>query len=60
MKKSLPDAFLRRVSFHYIRFLDAQNIRSKWFRFTFPNLQPKLLNVLSATEVFFRGGGGIA
>ena len=50
-EKELPDAFLRRCFFHYIRFPDAQTLK-QIVSVHFPNLQPKLLN--AALEVFFR------
>ncbi|RUO21868.1 AAA family ATPase [Aliidiomarina haloalkalitolerans] len=49
-EKELPDAFLRRCFFHYIRFPDAQTLK-QIVSVHFPNLQPKLLN--AALEVFF-------
>ena len=49
-EKELPDAFLRRCFFHYIRFPDADTMR-KIVQVHFPNLQTKLVN--EALEVFF-------
>ena len=49
-EKELPDAFLRRCFFHYIRFPDADTLRAI-VAVHFPNIQPQLLSV--ALEVFF-------
>lgn len=42
-EKELPDAFLRRCFFHYIRFPDADTLR-KIVDVHFPNLKPRLLD----------------
>lgn len=49
-EKELPDAFLRRCFFHYIRFPDAQTLKQIVLAH-FPNLQPTLLS--AALEQFF-------
>ncbi len=49
-EKELPDAFLRRCFFHYIRFPDQQEMRSI-VDVHFPNLKKTLLN--QALESFF-------
>ena len=41
-EKELPDAFLRRCFFHYIKFPDAQEMK-KIVDVHFPNIKPKLL-----------------
>ncbi|MFG6079260.1 AAA family ATPase [Paracoccus litorisediminis] len=41
-EKELPDAFLRRCFFHYIRFPDAETLK-KIVDVHFPNLKPRLL-----------------
>src|SRR5690606_21984730 len=48
--KELPDAFLRRCFFHYIRFPDADILRAI-VDVHYPHIQPQLLNV--ALETFF-------
>ncbi|CAM3876062.1 AAA family ATPase [Rheinheimera salexigens] len=48
--KELPDAFLRRCFFHYIRFPDADTLRAI-VDVHYPHIQPQLLNV--ALETFF-------
>ena len=42
-EKELPDAFLRRCFFHYIRFPDAETLK-KIVDVHFPNLKPRLLD----------------
>lgn len=49
-EKELPDAFLRRCFFHYIRFPEADTLR-QIVQVHFPDLQKRLLEV--ALEVFF-------
>ncbi len=49
-EKELPDAFLRRCFFHYIRFPDAATMR-KIVQVHFPNLQKRLVD--EALQVFF-------
>lgn len=49
-EKELPDAFLRRCFFHYIRFPDAMLLR-EIVGVHFPNIQQQLLS--TALEVFF-------
>ncbi|MDX1392239.1 MAG: MoxR family ATPase [Rheinheimera sp.] len=49
-EKELPDAFLRRCFFHYIRFPDADTLRAI-VDVHFPQIQQQLLSV--ALEVFF-------
>ncbi len=49
-EKELPDAFLRRCLFHYIRFPDAETME-RIVRVHFPDLKKTLLT--SALEVFF-------
>jgi MoxR-like ATPase len=49
-EKELPDAFLRRCFFHYIRFPDADTMR-KIVDVHFPGLKPQLLR--EAMDVFF-------
>lgn len=49
-EKELPDAFLRRCFFHYIRFPDA-DILAAIVEVHFPSIQPRLL--AQALEVFF-------
>jgi MoxR-like ATPase len=49
-EKELPDAFLRRCFFHYIRFPDAETMR-KIVDVHFPGLKPQLLR--EAMDVFF-------
>ncbi|MCH8537534.1 MAG: MoxR family ATPase [Alkalimonas sp.] len=49
-EKELPDAFLRRCFFHYIRFPDA-DLLALIVAVHFPNIQQQLLSV--ALEVFF-------
>lgn len=49
-EKELPDAFLRRCFFHYIRFPDADTLRAI-VAVHFPHIQQQLLSV--ALEVFF-------
>ena len=43
-EKELPDAFLRRCFFHYIKFPDAETMQSI-FNVHFPNLKKELLSV---------------
>ena len=50
-EKELPDAFLRRCFFHYIRFPDAETMR-KIVDVHFPRLKPELLK--EALEAFYR------
>lgn len=49
-EKELPDAFLRRCFFHYIRFPDEKTLR-QIVDVHFPAIQPRLLSV--ALSVFF-------
>lgn len=49
-EKELPDAFLRRCFFHYIRFPDAETLAAI-VQVHYPNVQQKLL--ATALEVFF-------
>jgi MoxR-like ATPase len=49
-EKELPDAFLRRCFFHYIRFPD-ENTMSKIIEVHFPDIKKRLLK--EAMEVFF-------
>ena len=49
-EKELPDAFLRRCFFHYIRFPDAKVMR-EIIRVHYPNIQQQL--VKEAMELFF-------
>ncbi len=49
-EKELPDAFLRRCFFHYIRFPDADTLE-KIVRVHYPRLKPELLQ--EALAVFF-------
>ncbi|MFD1881429.1 AAA family ATPase [Paracoccus pacificus] len=49
-EKELPDAFLRRCFFHYIRFPDAETL-ARIVAVHFPNLKPRLLS--TALEQFF-------
>ena len=49
-EKELPDAFLRRCFFHYIRFPDADTLRAI-VDVHFPYIQPQLLS--TALDVFF-------
>ncbi|MCC5856342.1 MAG: MoxR family ATPase [Idiomarina sp.] len=49
-EKELPDAFLRRCFFHYIRFPDESTLKAI-VQVHFPNIQPRLLQ--TALEVFF-------
>ncbi|MDR6983685.1 MoxR-like ATPase [Rheinheimera pacifica] len=49
-EKELPDAFLRRCFFHYIRFPDADTLRAI-VAVHFPHIQQQLLSV--ALEAFF-------
>ncbi|MGX5914200.1 AAA family ATPase [Aliidiomarina sp. Khilg15.8] len=49
-EKELPDAFLRRCFFHYIRFPDAETLQ-QIVQVHYPDIQKKLLN--TALEVFF-------
>ena len=49
-EKELPDAFLRRCFFHYIRFPDADTLRAI-VDVHFPHIQPQLLS--TALDVFF-------
>lgn len=49
-EKELPDAFLRRCFFHYIRFPDAETLAAI-VQVHYPNIQKKLL--ATALEVFF-------
>ena len=42
-EKELPDAFLRRCFFHYIRFPDAETLQ-KIVEVHFPRLKPRLLD----------------
>ncbi|WP_240221843.1 AAA family ATPase [Rheinheimera hassiensis] len=49
-EKELPDAFLRRCFFHYIRFPDADTLHAI-VAVHFPHIQQQLLNV--ALEAFF-------
>ena len=49
-EKELPDAFLRRCFFHYIRFPDAATMR-KIVQVHFPHLQKRLVD--EALQVFF-------
>lgn len=49
-EKELPDAFLRRCFFHYIRFPDAATLK-EIVGVHFPNIQQELLS--TALEVFF-------
>ncbi|RUO65401.1 MoxR-like ATPase [Pseudidiomarina planktonica] len=49
-EKELPDAFLRRCFFHYIRFPDADTLRDI-VQVHYPAIQQKLLS--TALEVFF-------
>ncbi len=49
-EKELPDAFLRRCFFHYIRFPDAETLAAI-VAVHYPNIQKKLL--ATALEVFF-------
>ena len=50
-EKELPDAFLRRCFFHYIRFPDADTMK-KIVDVHFPGLKPELLK--EALETFFK------
>ena len=54
-EKELPDAFLRRCFFHYIRFPDKETME-KIVSVHFPNLKKSLLR--EAMEVFFEGARG--
>ncbi|RUO44307.1 ATP-binding protein [Aliidiomarina taiwanensis] len=49
-EKELPDAFLRRCFFHYIRFPDAETLAAI-VQVHYPDIQPRLLT--HALEVFF-------
>lgn len=49
-EKELPDAFLRRCFFHFIRFPDEDTLRAI-VDVHFPSIQPRLLS--TALEVFF-------
>ncbi|USD37255.1 MoxR family ATPase [Ferrimonas sp. SCSIO 43195] len=49
-EKELPDAFLRRCFFHYIRFPDAETMK-RIVEVHFPDIKPRL--VQHAMEVFF-------
>ena len=49
-EKELPDAFLRRCFFHYIRFPDAGTLRAI-VAVHYPNIQQQLLG--AALEIFF-------
>ena len=49
-EKELPDAFLRRCFFHYIRFPDKETME-KIVQVHYPNLKKSLLK--EAMEVFF-------
>ncbi|WP_214000975.1 MoxR family ATPase [Arsukibacterium sp.] len=49
-EKELPDAFLRRCFFHYIRFPDADTLRDI-VAVHYPNIQQQLLS--TALEIFF-------
>jgi len=49
-EKELPDAFLRRCFFHYIRFPDAETL-ARIVEVHFPDLKPRLLK--AALETFF-------
>ncbi len=49
-EKELPDAFLRRCFFHYIRFPDAETMR-RIVRVHFPDIKKRLLE--AAFEVFY-------
>lgn len=49
-EKELPDAFLRRCFFHYIRFPDEATLKAI-VQVHFPDLQPRLLS--QALEIFF-------
>ncbi|MCH8501984.1 MAG: MoxR family ATPase [Aliidiomarina sp.] len=49
-EKELPDAFLRRCFFHYIRFPDADTLQ-QIVAVHFPNIQQRLLS--TALDVFF-------
>ncbi|MBF2760011.1 MAG: MoxR family ATPase [Ectothiorhodospiraceae bacterium AqS1] len=49
-EKELPDAFLRRCFFHYIRFPDADNMR-KIVDVHYPDIKKRLLN--RALQLFF-------
>ncbi|RUO25740.1 ATP-binding protein [Aliidiomarina minuta] len=49
-EKELPDAFLRRCFFHYIRFPDAEGLK-QIVSVHYPDIQKRLLSV--ALEVFF-------
>ena len=49
-EKELPDAFLRRCFFHFIRFPDDETMR-KIVEVHFPNIKPRLIN--AALKSFF-------
>src|SRR5690554_1280360 len=49
-EKELPDAFLRRCFFHYIRFPDEETLRSI-VNVHFPEIQKNLLS--TALDIFF-------
>ena len=49
-EKELPEAFLRRCFFHYIKFSDIETL-TKIVEVHFPNIKKKLLS--SALEKFF-------
>ena len=50
-EKELPDAFLRRCFFHYIRFPDRETMQARSSTSTFPGIEKRL--VARALEIFY-------
>ena len=57
-EKELPDAFLRRCFFHYIRFPDAETLRAI-VRVHFPDLEDRLLSAALARFLDLRDTPGL-
>ncbi|MFE3835649.1 AAA family ATPase [Pseudogemmobacter sonorensis] len=57
-EKELPDAFLRRCFFHYIRFPDAETL-SRIVRVHFPDIKDRLLSVALAEFLEIRETPGL-
>ncbi len=57
-EKELPDAFLRRCFFHYIKFPEAETMR-KIVAVHYPNLKKELLNVAMKTFFDIRNLSGL-
>src|SRR5690606_2724567 len=57
-EKELPDAFLRRCFFHYIRFPDAQTLR-QIVEVHYPDLKPRLLETALSQFLELREAPGL-